>query len=93
MMRSVFTGSPNKSRRNNWNNQFIVTSSDDEDEEEDSNSEELDDEEWEINGILDESESQYLIDWVGNYPPSWVRSTYHTKRGAFLKHCLNAVLY
>ncbi|KAL2786888.1 class II histone deacetylase complex subunits 2 and 3-domain-containing protein [Aspergillus keveii] len=71
MMRSVFTGSPNKSRRNNWNNQFIVTSSDDEDEEEDSNSEELDDEEWEINGILDESESQYLIDWVGNYPPSW----------------------
>ncbi|KAL2846106.1 class II histone deacetylase complex subunits 2 and 3-domain-containing protein [Aspergillus pseudoustus] len=71
MMSPVFTGSPNKSRRNNWNNQYIITSGDEEDQDTDADTDDLDDGEWEINGILDETESQYLIDWVGNYSPTW----------------------
>ncbi|KAL3462561.1 class II histone deacetylase complex subunits 2 and 3-domain-containing protein [Aspergillus heterothallicus] len=71
MMRPVFTGTPNKSRRNNLNNLYIVSSSDVEDGNIEIGADGLDDEEWEIHGILDETESHYLIDWVGNYSPTW----------------------
>ncbi|RDW93108.1 uncharacterized protein DSM5745_00430 [Aspergillus mulundensis] len=49
---------------------YAVVSSDEEDISADER-EVASDEEYEINGILDETESHYLIDWVGNYSPSW----------------------
>ncbi|KAL4939255.1 hypothetical protein BDV06DRAFT_199233 [Aspergillus oleicola] len=64
----VFTTSSPHQRSHKWTNQYVVTSSD---EEETSADEIEDDEEWEINGILDETESQYLVDWVGDYSPTW----------------------
>lgn len=42
------------------------------DEENDSKSSALAEDEWYINCILDETESQYLIDWEGPWSPSWV---------------------
>ncbi|KAL4804880.1 class II histone deacetylase complex subunits 2 and 3-domain-containing protein [Aspergillus unguis] len=67
----VFTTSPYR-RRGNRIKQYILDSS----EEKESSSDELpeqtqDEEEWEINGILDETESQYLLDWVGPWSPTW----------------------
>ncbi|KAE8161808.1 class II histone deacetylase complex subunits 2 and 3-domain-containing protein [Aspergillus tamarii] len=41
------------------------------DEENDSKSSALAEDEWYINCILDETESQYLIDWEGPWSPSW----------------------
>ncbi|KAL4903434.1 hypothetical protein BDW74DRAFT_156388 [Aspergillus multicolor] len=52
------------------NHRYTVASSD----EENSSANEREvasDEEYEINGILDETKTHYLIDWVGNYTPSW----------------------
>ncbi|KAL4964419.1 uncharacterized protein BDV14DRAFT_174987 [Aspergillus stella-maris] len=63
----VFTTSSPHQRRHRWNDHFIVTSS----EEEDTSADEIEDEEWEINGISEETDSHYLIDWVGNYSPTW----------------------
>ncbi|KAL2863324.1 uncharacterized protein BJX67DRAFT_364079 [Aspergillus lucknowensis] len=40
-------------------------------DEEDASAEDIDEDEWYINGILEESESQYLIDWFGNWSPTW----------------------
>ncbi|KAL3478402.1 class II histone deacetylase complex subunits 2 and 3-domain-containing protein [Aspergillus californicus] len=60
--------SPGQSpRKTNRHNRYIVISSEDESENEESISEG----EWYINGILDESEDQYYIDWLGDYSPSW----------------------
>ncbi|KAL2825969.1 class II histone deacetylase complex subunits 2 and 3-domain-containing protein [Aspergillus cavernicola] len=76
---SVFTQSPENSRRSQWNNRYVITSSDDDDDDSDDehpNTDEIDDQEWEINGILDESESQYLLDWVGNWSPTWEPKEY-----------------
>lgn len=52
-----------------------MLSSDDEDQSE--NGDENEDsgnaeDEWDIKCILDESESQYLIDWEGPWSPTWV---------------------
>ncbi|KAL4923750.1 uncharacterized protein BDV17DRAFT_276324 [Aspergillus undulatus] len=69
---SVFTRSSRHKRRENWNHQYIVTSSDEEKSTADDIEEEIgDNEEWEINGILEETESQYLLDWVGPWSPTW----------------------
>ncbi|KAL4952131.1 class II histone deacetylase complex subunits 2 and 3-domain-containing protein [Aspergillus filifer] len=64
---SVFTTSSPQKREHRWNDHFIVTSSD----EEETSADDIEDLEWEINGILEETDSQYLIDWVGNYSPTW----------------------
>jgi hypothetical protein len=37
-----------------------------------SDSSELDDDEWPIRCILQETDTEYLIDWEGSYDPSWV---------------------
>ncbi|KAL4793423.1 class II histone deacetylase complex subunits 2 and 3-domain-containing protein [Aspergillus venezuelensis] len=63
----VFTTSSPQKPRHWWNDYFIVTSS----EEEETSADEIEDEEWDIYGILEETDSQYLIDWVGNYSPTW----------------------
>ncbi|KAL4991684.1 hypothetical protein BDW68DRAFT_136839 [Aspergillus falconensis] len=68
------TSSPDK--RKNRGNRYIVTSSDEEDIRTDEG-EVTADEDWEIKGILAETESHYLIDWVGHYSPSWVGSVYN----------------
>lgn len=62
-------------RGKRWKNNFVVLSSDDEDQSE--NGDENEDsgnaeDEWDIKCILDESESQYLIDWEGPWSPTWV---------------------
>ncbi|KAL4815332.1 class II histone deacetylase complex subunits 2 and 3-domain-containing protein [Aspergillus spinulosporus] len=67
--KSTYTSSSYKGR-NRHRNRYVVVSSDEEDISTDE--EELTaDEDWEINGILAENETHYLIDWVGNYSPSW----------------------
>lgn len=65
------TASPTK-RREQWNHNYVVTSSDEEDTSTDEIEDEPSDEEWEIKGIQDENQSEYLIDWVGPYSPTWV---------------------
>ncbi|KAL5047373.1 hypothetical protein BDW71DRAFT_42401 [Aspergillus fruticulosus] len=62
------TSSPDKRKKRG--NRYIVTSSDEEDIRTDEG-EVTADEDWEIKGILAETESHYLIDWVGHYSPSW----------------------
>ncbi|KAL4994156.1 class II histone deacetylase complex subunits 2 and 3-domain-containing protein [Aspergillus recurvatus] len=57
-------------RTNKHSNRYVITSSDEEDIRTDEE-EVTADEDWEINGILAETESHYLIDWVGHYSPSW----------------------
>ncbi|KAI9037051.1 uncharacterized protein KD926_000918 [Aspergillus affinis] len=49
---------------------IIVISSGDENDDNNPSSN-LDEDEWYINCILDETESQYLIDWEGNWSPTW----------------------
>lgn len=61
-------------RRKRWKESFVISSSDDNEdqnpnEDEDSGNEE---DEWDIKCILDESGSQYLIDWEGPWSPTWV---------------------
>ncbi|KAL4886267.1 class II histone deacetylase complex subunits 2 and 3-domain-containing protein [Aspergillus karnatakaensis] len=58
-------------RRQTWRINYTVISDDDEDDNESNNAQEAEDEEWEIEGILDETESQYMIDWAGDYSPTW----------------------
>jgi hypothetical protein len=70
--------SPGK-RRETWKNRYTVISDDEEDDSQDNNRSEVEEVEWEINGILEETESQYLIDWVGDYSPTWVSFTTATE--------------
>ncbi len=74
----VFTTASPTKRREQWNQNYVVTSSDEEDASTDEIEDGSSDEEWEINGILDENQSEYLIDWVGPYSPTWVGSAYDT---------------
>jgi hypothetical protein len=74
---SVSTHSTDEPRKNRWKTKHIIISSEEEEEEEeeitdDDKSSDLDEDEWLINCILDETESQYLIDWEGPWTPSWV---------------------
>ncbi|KAL5338098.1 class II histone deacetylase complex subunits 2 and 3-domain-containing protein [Aspergillus crustosus] len=62
--------SPNKGREAQKNNKIII-SDDEEDGNESSDEQDNLEEEWEINGILEETESQYLVDWAGGYSPTW----------------------
>ncbi|KAE8380816.1 class II histone deacetylase complex subunits 2 and 3-domain-containing protein [Aspergillus bertholletiae] len=57
-----------KHRKKRLKNNYVVISSDEEDDNEGSS---LTEDEWYINCILDETESQYLIDWEGPWSPSW----------------------
>ncbi|RHZ54696.1 uncharacterized protein CDV56_107842 [Aspergillus thermomutatus] len=57
-------------RKKRWTEAFVISSSDDENDHDDGSS--LDEDEWYINCILDETESQYLIDWEGPWSPTWV---------------------
>ncbi|RAH73758.1 uncharacterized protein BO66DRAFT_435234 [Aspergillus aculeatinus CBS 121060] len=57
----------NISRKKRWKENYTIVSSDDSDHE----SNPLDDDEYYINCILDETESQYLIDWEGPWEPTW----------------------
>lgn len=62
-------------RRKRLRNNLIISSSEDEEENETEESENEDsgnDEEWDIKCILDETDSQYLIDWEGPWSPTWV---------------------
>ncbi|KAL4771775.1 class II histone deacetylase complex subunits 2 and 3-domain-containing protein [Aspergillus nidulans var. acristatus] len=65
----TYTSSSYKGR-NQHSKRYVVASSDEEDISTDEE-EVTADEDWEINGILAENETHYLIDWVGNYSPSW----------------------
>lgn len=56
-------------RNKRWKRKYTVLSSDDEDDESSSS---LAEDEWLIKCILDESDSQYLIDWEGPWTPTWV---------------------
>ncbi|GFF97621.1 hypothetical protein IFM53868_09241 [Aspergillus udagawae] len=56
------------SRKKKWKEVYVISSSDDEN---DDSSSSLDEDEWYINCILDETESQYLIDWEGPWSPTW----------------------
>ncbi|KAF7166776.1 hypothetical protein CNMCM5623_000283 [Aspergillus felis] len=56
------------SRKKKWKEVYVVSSSDDENDDSRSS---LDEDEWYINCILDETESQYLIDWEGRWSPTW----------------------
>ncbi|OJJ83166.1 uncharacterized protein ASPGLDRAFT_465039 [Aspergillus glaucus CBS 516.65] len=61
-------------RRKRLRNNLIISSSEDEEENETEESENEDsgnDEEWDIKCILDETDSQYLIDWEGPWSPTW----------------------
>lgn len=56
-------------------NNLIISSSEGEEEDETEDSEtggSGNDEEWDIKCIVDESDSQYLIDWEGPWSPTWV---------------------
>jgi hypothetical protein len=57
------------SRKRKWKEVYVISSSDDENDDSRSS---LDEDEWYINCILDETESQYLIDWEGPWSPTWV---------------------
>ncbi|PKX96628.1 uncharacterized protein P174DRAFT_84534 [Aspergillus novofumigatus IBT 16806] len=59
------------SRKKRWKEVYVISSSDDENDENDDSRSNLDEDEWYINCILDESESQYLIDWEGPWSPTW----------------------
>lgn len=62
-------------RKRRWKEVYVISSSDDENDENDENDDStssLDEDEWYINCILDETESQYLIDWEGPWSPTWV---------------------
>lgn len=66
---------PDDHRGKRWKDTFVVSSSDDEDQDE--NEDEGEDsgnaeDEWDIKCILDESRSQYLIDWGDSWSPTWV---------------------
>ncbi|KAE8355772.1 class II histone deacetylase complex subunits 2 and 3-domain-containing protein [Aspergillus coremiiformis] len=65
---SVTTHATNEPVKRKHKINYIVISSD---EEGDNKSFELAENEWYINCILDETESQYLIDWEGPWSPSW----------------------
>ncbi|KAE8364154.1 class II histone deacetylase complex subunits 2 and 3-domain-containing protein [Aspergillus caelatus] len=65
---SSATRSSDKHKKKRRKNTYPVISSD---EENDSESSDLAEDEWYINCILDETESQYLIDWEGPWSPSW----------------------
>ncbi|OGM44777.1 HDA1 complex subunit [Aspergillus bombycis] len=60
--------SSDKHRKKRYKNTHPVISSD---EENDNESSALAEDEWYIDCILDETESQYLIDWEGPWSPSW----------------------
>lgn len=66
---AVSTHSSDKYRKKRYKNTHPVITSD---EENDNESSALAEDEWYINCILDETESQYLIDWEGPWSPSWV---------------------
>ncbi|KAH1281926.1 hypothetical protein KXX33_006377 [Aspergillus fumigatus] len=65
-------------RKRRWKVVYVISSSDDENDENDDSTSSLDEDEWYINCILDETESQYLIDWEGPWSPTWSsnRGTY-----------------
>ncbi|KAB8274201.1 class II histone deacetylase complex subunits 2 and 3-domain-containing protein [Aspergillus minisclerotigenes] len=65
---AVSTHSSDKYRKKRYKNTHPVITSD---EENDNESSALAEDEWYINCILDETESQYLIDWEGPWSPSW----------------------
>ncbi|KAE8135507.1 class II histone deacetylase complex subunits 2 and 3-domain-containing protein [Aspergillus pseudotamarii] len=65
---SISTHSSDKHRKKRHKNTYPVIPSD---EENDNESSSLAEDEWYINCILDETESQYLIDWEGPWSPSW----------------------
>ncbi|KAE8150098.1 hypothetical protein BDV25DRAFT_140153 [Aspergillus avenaceus] len=67
-MSSVSTHNTDIPREVNQQNNYIVISSDKEENDDRSS---LSEDEWYINCILDETESQYLIDWEGPWSPSW----------------------
>lgn len=67
----IYTGHASDTRKQQWKEQHIIQPSEDEDDVED-DGEALDSDEWYINCILDETESQYLIDWEGPWTPTWV---------------------
>lgn len=56
-------------RRERLRKKRVVSSSDDEELEDNH----IGEEEFPINCILDETDSQYLIDWEGDWSPTWVR--------------------
>ncbi|PYH78516.1 hypothetical protein BO82DRAFT_405168 [Aspergillus uvarum CBS 121591] len=58
------------SRKKRWKENYTIESSDDSDNY-DHESNTLDDDEYYINCILEETESQYLIDWEGPWDPTW----------------------
>ncbi|KAF9887287.1 hypothetical protein FE257_010282 [Aspergillus nanangensis] len=67
----VYTPTTNALKKRKAQNFIVISSGDeDEDEDEDDNST-LAEDEYLIKCILDESESQYLIDWEGSWTPSW----------------------
>ncbi|EAL85966.1 conserved hypothetical protein [Aspergillus fumigatus Af293] len=75
-------------RKRRWKVVYVTSSSDDENDENDDSTSSLDEDEWYINCILDETESQYLIDWEGPWSPTWVSwaknflssTTWHSKQ-------------
>lgn len=63
-----------ESRRKRLRNTRVISSSEDEEEVETENGSEdseNEEDEWDIKCILDESDSQYLIDWEGPWSPTW----------------------
>lgn len=66
---TIYTSHTSHKRKKRWRTQHVVHSSDNE---ADTDSEALSADEWLINCILDETESQYLIDWEGPWTPTWV---------------------
>jgi hypothetical protein len=67
---SPITSDPaENSRTKRWKEAHVISSSDDED---DTDTTSLGEDEWYIKCILDETESQYLIDWEGPWSPTWV---------------------
>ncbi|GAT27763.1 HDA1 complex subunit [Aspergillus luchuensis] len=65
---TIYTSHTSHKRKKRWRTQHVVHSSDNE---ADTDSEALSADEWLINCILDETESQYLIDWEGPWTPTW----------------------
>ncbi|GKZ19667.1 hypothetical protein AbraCBS73388_004572 [Aspergillus brasiliensis] len=64
----IYTSYANHKRKKRWRSQHVVQSNDNEAEDESGT---LGADEWYINCILDETESQYLIDWEGPWTPTW----------------------
>ncbi|KAL4788509.1 class II histone deacetylase complex subunits 2 and 3-domain-containing protein [Aspergillus varians] len=73
---SVFTDSSFYDRRARRRHHYIDTSSDEDNISADDIQDDTEEQEWEINGILDETESQYLFDWVGPWSPTWEPKEY-----------------